>query len=146
MAQAHPAAGFTLIELLMALAILAITTAIAAASYRAQLHRGHRSEAVQALLAVAVEQEKFHLANGRYGERLDASPGEDPPGLPVASRTPGGHYQITVPAATAAEYRVVATASGRGGDPACARFVLDEVGRRSATNASGADSTARCWQ
>ena len=84
MAQAHPAAGFTLIELVIALAIVAITTSVAASSYRTYLRRGHRSEAVQALLAAAVEQEKFHLANGRYGDRLDAVAGEEPPGLSVA--------------------------------------------------------------
>ncbi len=146
MAQARPAAGFTLIELVIALAILAITTMIAAASYRGQLRRGHRAEAVQALLAAAAEQEKFHLANGRYGDRLDAAPGEEPPGLPVASRTPGGHYALAVPLATPSEYRVVATAEGRGRDPSCATLAIDESGRRSATDARGADSTARCWQ
>jgi type IV pilus assembly protein PilE len=146
MAQARPAAGFTLIELVIALAILAITTTIAASSYRSYLRRGHRSEAVQALLAAAAEQEKFHLANGHYGNRLDAAAGDDPPGLPVASRTPGGHYALVIPIATAAEYRVVATAAGNGGDPACSSLAIDESGRRSATDARGADTTARCWQ
>ena len=146
MAQARPAAGFTLIELMVALAILAITTAIAASTYRGYLRRGHRSEAVQALLAAAVEQEKFHIANGRYGDRLDAAFGEEPPGLPVASRTPGGHYVLAVPTATGAEYRVIATAASQVTDPACSSLSIDESGRRAATDAGGADSTARCWQ
>ena len=119
---------------------------IAASSYRNHLRRGHRSEAVQALLGAAVEQEKFHLANGRYGDRLDAAVGDDPPGLPVASRTPGGHYVLAIPVATAAEYRMVATAEGNGGDPACRSLSIDESGRRAAADARGADSTARCWQ
>ena len=76
MAQAPPAAGFTLIELVIALAIVAITTMIAASSYRSQLRRSHRAEAVQALLVAAAEEEKFHLANGSYGNRLDAAVGE----------------------------------------------------------------------
>ena len=146
MAKARSAAGFTLIELVSALAIVAITAAIAASSYRNQLRRGHRSEAVQALLAASVEQEKFHLANGRYGDRLDAAAGEEPPGLPVASRTPGGHYVLAIAAATAAAYRMVATAAGSGGDPSCSVLSIDESGRRSAADARGADSTARCWQ
>jgi type IV pilus assembly protein PilE len=145
MAQARSAAGFTLIELVIALAIVAIVTSLAASSYRGQLRRGHRAEAVQALLAAAAEQEKFHLANGRYGDRLDAAVGDDPPGLPVSSRTPGGHYALAVPAATAAEYLMVATAAGSG-DPACSRLSIDESGRRSASDARGADSTTRCWQ
>lgn len=146
MAKARSAAGFTLIELVIALAIVAIVTSLAASSYRGQLRRGHRAEAVQALLAAAAEQEKFHLANGRYGDRLDASAGEDPPGLPVASRTPGGHYALAVPVATAAEYTVVATAAGGSGDPSCSSLSIDESGRRSATDANDADNTARCWR
>ncbi len=71
--------------------------------------------------------------------------GDDPPGLPVASRTPGGHYTLAVELATAAEFRVVATASGSQADPACQSLSIDESGRRLAANAQGADSASRCW-
>lgn len=145
MAQAQPAAGFTLIELVIALAIVAITTTIAAASYRSHVVRSHRVEAVHALLAVAAEQEKFHLSHGHYGERLDAAAGEDPPGLPVASRTAGGHYMLAVEAATAAEFRVVATATSDRADPLCRSLSIDESGRRAAKDSLGSDSAPRCW-
>ena len=145
MAQTRPAAGFTLIELVIALAIVAILTSIATSSYRGYLRRGHRAEAVHALLAVAAEQEKFHLAHGSYGNRLDAAVGDDPPGLPLASRTPGGHYTLAVELATAAEFRVVATASGNQADPTCQVLSIDESGRRLAANSRGADSARRCW-
>jgi type IV pilus assembly protein PilE len=145
MAQAHTAAGFTLIELLVALAIVAITTLVATSSYRAHMRRAHRVEAVQALLVAAAEQEKFHLAHGRYGDRLDARVGDEPPGLPVASRTPGGHYAIAVATADAAGYRVVATALGAGSDPLCQLLSIDESGRRAASDSRGADSASRCW-
>ena len=145
MAQARPAAGFTLIEVVIALAIVAITTMIAASSYRKYVLRSHRVEAVQALLVAAAEQEKFHLANGRYGDRLDAAADEDPPGLPVSSHTPGGHYALAVVTATAAEFRVVATAESVRADPQCRTLSIDQSGRRSATDSSGADSARRCW-
>ena len=145
MAQARAAAGFTLIELMVALAVVAITTLIATSSYRGHLRRGHRAEAVHALLMAAAEQEKFHLANGRYGDRLDARAGDEPPGLPVSSRTPGGHYAIAVESATTAGYLVIATALNAGADPLCARLSIDESGRRAASDSRGADSAARCW-
>ncbi|HEX9695868.1 MAG TPA: type IV pilin protein [Actinomycetota bacterium] len=145
MAQTEPAAGFTLIEVVIALAIVAITTMIAAASYRDHIVRSHRVEAVQALLAAAAEQEKFHLSHGRYGDRLDAAVGDEPPGLPVASRTPGGHYALAVASASAAEFSVVATATSDRADPLCRMLSIDESGRRGAMDAGGADSTRRCW-
>lgn len=140
-----PAAGFTLIEVMVALAIVAITTTIAASSYRNHVRRSHRLQAVQALLVAAAEQEKFYLANGRYGERLDGASGADPPALPVASRTPGGHYRLSIPLADAAGYRVVATAADGGADPLCETLSIDESGRRTAIDGRGADSTGRCW-
>jgi type IV pilus assembly protein PilE len=145
MAQARPAAGFTLIEVAIALAVVAITTTFAIASYRGHLLRGYRVEAVQALLVAAAEQEKFHLANGHYGDRLDATAGSDPPGLPVASRTPRGRYQLSVESADASIFRIVAITANERDDPLCPRLFIDESGRRGASDAEGRDSTAKCW-
>lgn len=137
--------GFTLIELMIALAIAAIVMSFAVASYRGQVQRSHRIEAVHALLAAAAEQEKFHLAHGRYGDRLDATAGSEPPGLPVASSTPRGRYRLAVEFADAAQFRVSATPVDDHPDPLCARLTLDESGRREAEDRSGRDSSARCW-
>ncbi|MEX1994270.1 MAG: type IV pilin protein [Steroidobacteraceae bacterium] len=145
MAQAPHSAGFTLIELMIALAVVAITTSFAVASYRGHLLRSHRIEAAHALLGAAAEQEKFHLANGRYGDRLDAIAGGGPPGLTTASRTAHGRYRLSVEWADASRYRIVATTTVERGDPLCARMFIDESGRRGALNAGGGDSTAKCW-
>jgi type IV pilus assembly protein PilE len=145
MAQAQPDAGFTLIEVVIALAIVAITTTIAFASYRGHLERTHRSEAIQALLGVAAEQEKFYLANGRYSATLDAGPGDDPPGLRSASRTAHGRYRLIVEAADAVGYRAVAITARNLGNPQCHRIFIDESGRRGASDAVGADTSAHCW-
>ncbi len=144
MAKTAGAAGFTLIEVAVALAVVAITTTIAVSSYRGYLQRGHRLEAVQALLAAAAEQEKFHLAHGRYSDRLGARGGDDPPGLPLNPQTPRGRYRLTVEAADASGYRVVAIADTRD-DPQCRSLSIDESGRRGALDAAGADSSSRCW-
>ena len=145
MAQTRPATGFTLIEVTIALAVVAITTTFAIASYRGHLLRAYRVEAVQALLAAAAEQEKFHLAHGHYGDRLDAVAGSEPPGLPVASRTPRGRYRLAVEVADASAFRIVASTPDGADDPLCARMFIDESGRRTATDAEGRDSTTKCW-
>lgn len=145
MAQTRPAAGFTLIEIAIALAIVAITTTFAVASYRGHLLRAYRVEAVQALLAAAAEQEKFHLAHGHYGDRLDAVAGDDPPGLPVASRTLRGRYRLVVESADASAFRIAALVADERDDPLCPRMFIDESGRRGALDAAGRDSAVSCW-
>ena len=145
MAQTRPTAGFTLIEVAIALAVVAITTTLAMASYRGHLLRGYRVEAVQALLAAAAEQEKFHLAHGHYGDRLDATVGSEPPGLPVASRTPRGRYRLVVEAADASAFRIAAIVANERDDRLCPRMFIDESGRRGAADAAGRDSTLECW-
>lgn len=148
MAQTAKRAGFSLIEVMIALVIVAITSSYALASYRRHLLRGYRLEAVASLLAAAAEQEKFHMAQGRYSDRLDAAPGDEPPGLPVASATPHRKYQVAVEFADAATFRIVATPAVNGGqwqDLDCRELSIDDGGRRLARDAAGSDSTGRCW-
>jgi type IV pilus assembly protein PilE len=145
MAQTRTADGFTLIEVMIALAVVAITTSLAFSTYRRHIQRGHRVEAVQALLAAAAEQEKYHLAHGQYAGRLDAAVDADPPGIPVASTTPRGRYRLRMVSADAAAYRVVAERAGAGEDPSCVRLSIDESGRRLASDAADRDTTASCW-
>ncbi len=148
MAQTSNRNGFTLIEVMVALVIVAITASFALASYRRYLVRSYRLDAVQALLTAAAEQEKFHLAHGRYSDRLDATGGDDPPGLPVPSTTPQRRYEVTIELADVAAFRLAAlpaAGSGQLNDTECRRFSIDESGRRQAVNSTGADSTSRCW-
>jgi type IV pilus assembly protein PilE len=145
MAQARTATGFTLIEIAIALAIVAITTTFAVASYRRHIIRSDRVEAVQALLAIAAEQEKFHLSSGFYGGQLDAVRGAEPPGIPVASLTPRGRYRLRVDAADAAGFVAIAERVDRSADPDCVTLSIDESGRRRAGDVVNRDTTPLCW-
>ena len=145
MAQARPTAGYTLIEIVISLAIVALTTTFAVSSYRHHMVRSHRVEAAQALLAVAAEQEKFHLSNGSYGDRLDAGRGDDPPGIPVSSTTPRGFYRLRIAGVDAAGFVATAERVDRDADPACVTLSLDQSGRRQARDGADRDTTSLCW-
>ena len=62
----HRSGGLTLIELLVVVALVAILLTLAVPSYSLYLQRGHRAEAVRAMLAVAACQERVRAANGFY--------------------------------------------------------------------------------
>jgi len=148
MAQAAKRTGFTLIEVMVALVIVAVTATYALASYRRYLLRSYRLEAVESLLAAAAEQEKFHLAHGRYSDRLDAGVADDPPGLRIPSITPRRRYALTIELADAGIFRIVAMPVADGGqndDGDCRQFSIDESGRRQSRDIAGKDSTNRCW-
>jgi type IV pilus assembly protein PilE len=148
MAQAANRFGFTLIEIMVALVIVAITANLALGSYRRYLLRSYRLEAAESLLTAAAEQEKFHLAHGRYSDRLDAGVEDDPPGLRTPSITPRRRYALTIELADAGAFRIVAMPFESGGqmdDKDCRQFTIDESGRRESRDITGNDSTNRCW-
>ena len=147
MAQARDR-GLTLVELLVALVVAATLAAIALPTYRAQVLRAHRFDAMEALLSAAAAQERFHLAQGRYAAWLSGE-GDGGPTLAVAPVTPGGRYRLELRDAGADRYRAQARpVSGRGqeSDTRCAVFEIESSGRRSAQDAAGRDSTTECWR
>ncbi len=148
MAQATNRNGFTLIEIMVAIVIVAIMASSALASYRRYLLRSYRLEAAESLLTAAAEQEKFHLAHGRYSDRLDAGVEDEPPGLRVSSVTPRRRYALTIEHADAGVFSIAAMPlenSGQMEDKDCRQFTIDESGRRLSRDSAGNDSTNRCW-
>ena len=143
------ASGFSLTELLVTLAILALLAAAATPLWINQLERARRLDATDALVRVAVLQERFHFENGRYARagELAAPP---PAGLGVAG-TERGYYKLSLRApagATTEGFAIEAVADPEGpqaGDGQCQALALDSTGRRSAENADGEDSTDACW-
>lgn len=146
MAPAATDCGVTLLELLIALAIAAILAAMAYPSYRQHLIRAHRTEAIESLLAVAAEQERHHLAHGRYAEDFRA---DDEAGLVIAPITATGMYRLDLAEAGPASFLAVATPVAGGpqaADRRCARFTMHANGRRSAFDDEGRDTTRECWR
>lgn len=141
--------GFSLTELLVALAILGVLAAAAVPVWNRQAERARRLDATEALLRIAVLQERFHFDQGRYAgaAELAAAP---PAGLGMRG-TGRGYYRLNVQTAgddPAAGYEASATADPQGaqaGDEQCRMFTLDSTGRRAAETAGGEDSSEACW-
>ncbi len=144
-----PSRGFSLTELLVALAILALLAAAATPLWTGQLERARRLDATEALLRVAVLQERFFFENGRYA-RADVLAVPPPAGLGVGG-TERGYYELRLRApegGLTGGFRVEAVADPegpQGGDERCRVFSVDSTGRRTAESAGGEDSTDACW-
>lgn len=139
--------GFTLIELLIALAIVAILSAIAWPGYGAVIRRAQRQDARLALLELQHEQERHYLRHFAYTDRLTASRADG--GLARSGHSPSGEYLLSVTLRADGQgfvaEAVADTQSRQAHDRQCARFTVDEKGRRTATDSTGNDSTAACW-
>jgi type IV pilus assembly protein PilE len=98
--------GFTLLELMIVVAVVAIIAALAFPSFKEAIHKGHRSEAHQALNDVTLRQEKYRSNNATYGTCDNV----------VTSCTSfnGGltYYTIAVSGNSATGYTVTATPKG----------------------------------
>ena len=141
--------GFSLTELLVTLAILALLAAAATPLWLKQLERARRLDATDALMRVAVLQERFHFESGRYARagELAVPP---PEGLGVAG-TERGYYQLRLRAPEgvfAGGFAVEAIADPQGpqaGDGQCRVLSVDSTGRRASESAGGEDTTSDCW-
>lgn len=64
--SARPVAGFSLIELMVAVAIVAILTAIAYPAYTSQMKKGRRSAAESLLMDIAQREQQYLLDQRSY--------------------------------------------------------------------------------
>ena len=141
--------GFSLTELLVALAILALLTAAAVPLWQRQVERARRLDATDALLRIAVAQERFYLENGRYAGSAEMTPAP-PVGLGIRE-TERGYYALELmprEGDPASGYRARAVARLTGAqakDEQCRILALDSTGRRSAETSEGEDSSEACW-
>lgn len=158
-ASRAPVRGHTLLELLAALAIVACLATLATASYGHFTIVARRFDARAALAGLAAAQERHFLRYASYAHRLaSAAAGPDgadlggladanlPGVLPWSAISPQEHYTLAIGDAGDADYRLEARPRGaQARDRECAVFVLERSGLRYARNASGDDTTRRCW-
>ena len=128
--------GITLIELMIVLVIVGILAAVAYPSYREFSARATRTEAIEALLRAAVNQERYYLQNNRFSEDLNELGFSSDPHI-----TPTGSYIISVAAPNpASNFTVTATYRHADSEAAkCNEFKID--GRNEKTSSPATD----CW-
>lgn len=112
--------GFTLIELMIAVAILAILTAVALPAYQSSVQKGRRADAMAAIASIQQAQERWRGNNPAYSTELGAA------ALNIQA-PPQYSLAIVAPAASASllsrGYVVTATGLGsQAGDSQCARM------------------------
>jgi type IV pilus assembly protein PilE len=138
------ARGITLLELLVVLLILGVLAALAVPAYHRHVLRVHRSEAMVALLALAMAQERFHSRHGVYASQVAAPP---PGGLGLPGVSEHGRYALSVSSAMDGQsFIATATptdASGQSQDEECLAFSIDHRGRRAV---SGTGAVSSCWR
>ena len=140
--------GVTLIELVVVTMIVGILAAVAIPTYRNYVIRSQRSDAKDALLTLATQQEKFYLQCNTYATAIAAAPNCGAGALQGAAASKNVLYTLAVVAANATSYTISAAAAVGGNqfqDTACRTFRINERGIRTAANSGGADNTAECW-
>jgi len=126
--------GFTMIEIMIAVAIVAILSAVALPSYRSYVTRSRVPEAFDMLSAYAARMEQTYQDSGRYDP---ATNGSCTPTLPV-----GKNFSVTCSISAGGQgYLAVATGSGTMSGYA---YSINNNGVR-ATTAHPKGGNASCW-
>jgi type IV pilus assembly protein PilE len=148
--------GFTLIEVMIAVAIVAIISALAFPSFMDSFRKGRRSEAFAAINAVQLAQERWRANNPTYSDQLTNAANAVPPGLGQPGTTPSGYYTMQLSGVGAAGYTVLATAvsgTSQAGDTRCkvlgARMtggnILRGSGQSTIDWAAANPDSGNCW-
>jgi type IV pilus assembly protein PilE len=143
--------GMTLIELVVVIMIVGVLAAVAIPSYRNYVIRSQRSDAKDALLALATQQEKHYLQCNRYADDIAAATDCAADELQGAATSKNGWYDLDTDQAADATLGFTATATAIAGenqfqDTACRMFTVDQAGVRTAEDDGGTDNTEECWR
>jgi type IV pilus assembly protein PilE len=142
------AAGLTVLELMIVTCVVTIFLVLMMPSFRGEVLRVRRADALQAIDQVHQGQERWRAQQPAYAASLAD--------LGLAASSPAGHYSVNVATDTASQstrYVISATASGaQAGDALCRhlRMVVDgglwqESSGPDASYGNDDTTNRRCW-
>jgi type IV pilus assembly protein PilE len=132
--------GFTLLELMIVVAIVAVLSTLAVASYRHYVFRARRADARQMLMSIAHGEERWYATYNRYTDDLGKF-GYDAATLPAATYQP----LLTVDDG-AQHYEAAALPINNQAADACGTMTLDSTGKKTPDRADAiANANGRCW-
>jgi type IV pilus assembly protein PilE len=126
--------GYSLVELMVVLVIMSILLTIAMPAYQRYAARGHRADAVRAILTIAACLERSRAHSGYYDTAA------------CAGAAASEHYEMRIaPAAQtrALAYLITAEPVQSGYRDRCGHLGLDQTGSKTIGGAN--ELLARCW-
>ncbi|MEO7337316.1 MAG: type IV pilin protein [Caldimonas sp.] len=136
--------GFTALELLVVMAITAVLCSIAYPSFRAQIEKSRRADAIESLVQVQMAEERWRASRSSYGGLSE---------IGATSLSTAGHYSLAIGSISSSGYEILATARGAQSlDAPCRHLRLGVDGANfayasgpDASVANSADLNRRCW-
>jgi len=128
--------GFSLIELMIVVAVIGILAAVAYPAYQDYVIRSKRGDAMNALAAVRIAQEKYRSNSTAFTSSLGD--------LGLSTDSPDGYWTISIPSASTG---FVAVAIPEHTDTQCPMFAVDRDGRNSSyTSGALTSADSDCWE
>lgn len=138
--------GFTLLEVMIVVAMIAILASVALPSYESYMRKTRRIDAKNALLDLAMRQEKFYSINNKYSATAtDLSYSALP--YAVSSSGSNSFYDLSV-ALSPDTQSYLATATPKGpqlNDADCYAFTIANTGQRGNLKNTTTLSPDKCW-
>ena len=137
----HRAAGFTLIEMMVVVAIVAILSAVAYASYNESVWKTHRREGAACAVEAAQFMERFYTTNLRYNTDL-AGVAAALPALPCAAQA---KYAYTLANLAPTTYTIDATPDEQQTASDKGRCNVLSINQANVKTETGSETAAFCW-
>lgn len=146
-AQHQGQAGYTIFELMITVAIAMIIATIALPSFREQVAKSRRADAIIALTDLANRLEQYYGETNTFATATLATNNSATDVL-MSTSSPQGYYTLSIlgsPDTTATTYTIKATRKSPGpqaSDTRCGDYTLTNQGARAV---SGSGTVAQCW-